>query len=307
VNGVQNSFSSTPASTNSAQTKLIVGGESTVYFTGTIQEIILYDAFLTVSQRQQVEGYLAHKWGLTANLFSPLTIPGCQLWLDAADITTITLGTGLSVASWRDKANNYSVANSSVANRPVYSQGTIRFDGVTSSSYLDIPTLTIGSSTFSIFFVIRNTGPSSGNAYAPHFFWPLSGNGSGALSMTGWLSTNIQGINANITTTLLKNQYYLISYTFGVTTNVEQLYVNGTSVGTYSKGSAYASSLYRIGAINSTLGDLTFDGNIAEIIVYNTALTTTQRQQIEGYLSKKWGLGVSSNPSSTHPFYKIPP
>jgi hypothetical protein len=279
------------------------------WFSGTINEIIVYNSALTTYQRQQVEGYLAHKWGLTSNFFTPLTIPGCQLWLDAADSSTITFGTGLSVASWRDKANNYAVANSSAAHRPVYAQGTIRFDGLTSISYLDIPTLTIGSSTFSIFFVARNTSTTTdpGNASSPQIFWPLSGNGSGALSINGWISTNIQGVNNNINSVLLKNQYYLFSYTFGVTANSEQLYVNGISVGTYSKGSAYASSLYRIGAINTTSQQFSFDGNIAEILVYNTAVTTTQRQQIEGYLSQKWGLGVSSTTTSTHPFYRIPP
>ena len=275
--------------------------------TGFIAEILVYNGVLNNSQRQQVEGYLAHKWGLASSLFTPLEIPGCQLWLDAADSSTITYGTGSSVASWRDKANGYAVANSSAAYRPIYSQGTIRFTGTTNPSYLDIPTLTIGSSAFSIFFVMQNTGPASGNASAPHFFWPLSGNGSGALSMTGWLSTNIQGINANIISTLLKNQYYIISYTFGVTTNFEQLYANGISIGTYQKSSGYSASLYRLGGIDSSLNALSFDGNIGEMLVYNTALTTSQRQRIEGYLSQKWGLGVSSTNPSTHPFSKFPP
>ena len=42
-------------------------------FTGSIAELIAYDAPLTVSQRQQVEGYLAWKWGLQAAL--PATHP----------------------------------------------------------------------------------------------------------------------------------------------------------------------------------------------------------------------------------------
>ena len=305
------------------------------YYIGYAMEIIFYDSILTTSQRQEVESYLAQKWNITSSLavghpgrttqvyqsavtvtqpttttvtYLPTSIASCQLWLDAADSSTITYGTGTSVASWRDKVNNYAVANSSAAYRPIYSQGTIRFDGVTSPSYLDIPTLTIGSSAFSIFLVIQNTGPASGNAYAPHFFWPLSGNGSGALSMTGWLSTNIQGVNANITSTLLKNQYYLISYTFGVTANFEQVYANGTSIGTYSKGSAYASSLYRIGTIDSSQSGLSFDGNIGEILVFNTALTTTQRQEIESYLAQKWSITASlpvGHPGLTTSVYQV--
>lgn len=52
------------------QAGVIVGGWQTVapYFTAiNVGEIIICDA-LTVSDRQKIEGYLAHKWGLTANL-----------------------------------------------------------------------------------------------------------------------------------------------------------------------------------------------------------------------------------------------
>ena len=92
---------------------------------GYISEVICYNTALTVGQRQQVEGYLAWKWGLQGNLpsnhpyksaapvgsgptfntsqittipltiqknrnFTPPQISGCQLWMDAADSSTIT-------------------------------------------------------------------------------------------------------------------------------------------------------------------------------------------------------------------------
>jgi len=295
---------------------------SEAQFVGPICEIIIFNSTFTTTQRQTIETYLANKWGLRSSLptnhpyksaapkyeepiFLPSLITGNQLWLDAADISTITYGTGSSVASWRDKINGYAVANSSPAYQPVYSQGTIRFNGTISPSYLDIPTLTIGSSTFSIFFVIQNTGPASGNAYAPHFFWPLSGNGSGALSITSWINTNIQGVNANISSTLLKNQYYVISYTFGVTTNFEQLYANGISIGTYQNSSAYTASLYRLGTIDSSQSVTLFDGNIGEMLVYNAAVTLSQRQKIEGYLAHKWK--IQSSLPANHPFKSTAP
>ena len=241
-------------------------------------------------------------------VYGPLSIPGvtCQLWLDAADVTTITYGTGSNVASWRDKVNSYAAANSTAAYQPVYSQGTIRFNGFTSPSYLDISTLTIGSSAFSIFIVMQNTGPASGNASGSHFFWPLLGSSSGALSFTDWFNTNIQGINNNISFTLSKNQYYVISYTFGVTSNFEQLYANGTSIGTYQKASPYVASQYRLGTIDNTQTIVNFDGNIGEFIVYNTGLNATQRQSVEGYLAQKWGLTSQlpgGHPGLTQPLY----
>lgn len=37
-------------------------------YSGTVAEILFFDAVLTTSNRQKVEGYLAHKWGLTSAL-----------------------------------------------------------------------------------------------------------------------------------------------------------------------------------------------------------------------------------------------
>jgi hypothetical protein len=38
------------------------------YFDGKISELIIISSVATLNLRQKVEGYLAHKWGLTANL-----------------------------------------------------------------------------------------------------------------------------------------------------------------------------------------------------------------------------------------------
>jgi hypothetical protein len=42
------------------------------------------------------------------------------------------------------------------------------------------------------------------------------------------------------------------------------------------------------------------NGYIGEIIIYQGVLSTTQRQQIEGYLALKWGL--QSNLPTNHPY-----
>ena len=100
------------------------------YFYGNIAEFIYYTS-ITSTQRQQVEGYLTQKWGITAslpgghpgltqtlygaqynytrflskqlyyNFFSPRQIPGCILWLDAADASSVTTS-GTTVTAIRD-------------------------------------------------------------------------------------------------------------------------------------------------------------------------------------------------------------
>ena len=93
-------------------------------FIGTMHEALLFSGLITESQRKQIEGYLAQKWGLTSQLppghpgltqtfygtgkstvvvpirllpfniytnYNPLTATGstCILWLDASDPTTL--------------------------------------------------------------------------------------------------------------------------------------------------------------------------------------------------------------------------
>jgi hypothetical protein len=49
---------------------IIIGSDNSVSepFTGFIGEVVLVPEIVSTNTRQQMEGYLAHKWGLTANL-----------------------------------------------------------------------------------------------------------------------------------------------------------------------------------------------------------------------------------------------
>jgi hypothetical protein len=51
-----------------SQTKYIGRNKSTQKFEGFIAEILIFDAAISSSDREKVEGYLAHKWGIAANL-----------------------------------------------------------------------------------------------------------------------------------------------------------------------------------------------------------------------------------------------
>jgi hypothetical protein len=52
-------------------------------------------------------------------------------------------------------------------------------------------------------------------------------------------------------------------------------------------------------------GDRFFKGVMCEFIVFNTPLTTSQIQEIQGYLAWKWG--VNSNLPSNHPYFSSAP
>ena len=97
-------------------------GSSGNQLDGDIQEIIMFTSSLTTPQRQQVEGYLSHKWNISLPIkhpyvtaqppvltplqqstFTPTDIPGLKTWLDASDPTSMTL-VGSTLTAWKDKS-----------------------------------------------------------------------------------------------------------------------------------------------------------------------------------------------------------
>ena len=260
---------------------------------GTIFEMIIFNNTLTDSQRQQVEGYLAAKWGLGMNLppthpyssvipILPTQIPGCTLWLDAADSTSMTLS-GTSVTSWNDKSGNGYNASGGVS--PTYSSNVIQFNG---SSYLST-SIPAGSNSASYFFVFSpsttgSTVPLGGNALSTAVFIQ----GSTSIALGDW-NTNV----ATFSTALNAGTTYIAS---GMASGgVLSVGINGATMatgsatfsgtGTFTVGAGYTDNRYK------------FLGSIGEIILFNTALSTSQRQLVEQYLGQKWKVSVANAPS----------
>jgi hypothetical protein len=65
-------------------------------------------------------------------------------------------------------------------------------------------------------------------------------------------------------------------------------YSNGSQAGTGSVNAGELASQYYFGSGNGDSAYLTID--VAEIIIYNTVLSTTNRQRVETYLINKWGI-----------------
>jgi hypothetical protein len=92
-------------------------------------------------------------WG-----FDPRSVPGCSLWLDAADSSSITIATGVS--QWRDKSSNaYSLTQSTTASRPTYSSNLVTF---ASDTFLNVPFGVMNNlSNWSLFFVMNPVSSSN--------------------------------------------------------------------------------------------------------------------------------------------------
>jgi len=273
------------------------------YYNGYISEILVFNQDIGLTNIQQIEGYLANKWklqsllpsshpyySLTSNPFNPTSISGCQLWLDAADSTSVTLSSGTNVSAWKDKsgnANNISLTNGTVtyvnSNNLNFQSGGI----LQTSNYI---TITSGFSF--IFIVCQATALSYSFGYAL------------ACSDIAGGDTSIRFVSS--TTSLGNGNSNDIGYPSGY-------FVNGVLTGgsPVSIPSGYNiigvlvnnSGSTRISLSSSFYGRY-FVGNIQEVIIFNS-LTTSQRQQFEGYLAWKWGLQTSL--PSSHPYYSAPP
>ena len=289
-------------------------------FNGYIQEILFYSNALTSSERAVVQGYLARKWSNTTipnevlplthpftsirpftRPFAPVDILGCALWLDGADYSTLTFS-GANITAWSDKSG--SSANGTATGTPTYdSSGKgVSFNG---SSAFSLPNGTIapGSSNFAIFVVcyptnisgypyVYGAGGSSADTGTALIFYPDG-------QIENGFYTDFMGI-ASAGSVSINN---LVMFTSAYN-GTRVLYKNGTSIvsGTPSGIKNISTSNNRIGCSQGNASY--FYGIINELIVYNTALTSSQRQQVEGYLAWKWGLQGSL--ASTHPFYKFP-
>jgi hypothetical protein len=82
------------------------------------------------------------------------------------------------------------------------------------------------------------------------------------------------------------------------------MFVNGRAGTTVASTGNFAYRVYNIGNSLREENLVWWNGFIGEVIVYNSALSTRERQQVEGYLAYKWGLRVSL--PTNHPYKNIP-
>jgi hypothetical protein len=320
----------TSATLGSSDNYLWIGGVSGYYMSPYLMgEFLEYNSALSTSQRQQVEGYLAWKWGLSGSLpathpyksfppstrstivpvsvaktatWQPTQISGCQLWLDATDASTITLN-GTTVTSWRDKRGNYTMT--SVAGTPTYtkssilsSQYVVRFNGTNDSILYNGFTL---AQPFTVFAVTVQRGST------PSGYSQVIGSSSGISAVI--LYTNI----VPTTLTFYAGNNVVLSPNIQYSFNIPGVYssvfngtssflgFNGTGQSNLNPGTLGWSGIYLGRDFNNTFTSQ----DVGEIIYYNSALNTAQRQQTEGYLAWKWGLQGSL--PSNHPFKLWPP
>ena len=333
VSGVAQTLKTT--GTTGAFTGLSIGGAqsggSPQLWVGHVGELLVYSNVLSTAQRQQVETYLAEKWGLRGRMGGtphpfrfgpavvlPTSIPGCALWLDATDSTSMTLS-GSNLSQWRDKSSNAfagtAVSSPTLQSNSINGLSAVQFNG--SSQYITFGNvLNLGTSSISVFAVTRFTGDAgivgktssrwvSGRWGLYRFasdgglVWYADASPSGAnivhadtkVADTTTTTRLLQGSWDRSTLSLTQNGTQRASNTFVNTSNLSN--TDTLLVGGYGNGDG-----------TGVRSDFFLNGVIGEILVYLGALTVSQRQQVEGYLAWKWGLQANL-PGSVNPFASL--
>jgi hypothetical protein len=291
---------------------------------GVIFEILFFNTPVGLSDRQSIEGYLAQKWSLTGSIpenhpgltvtyylegarrpaltttpyfrvFTPKSIAGCALWLDAADSSTVT-GTS-PITAWTDKSGAGRTVT--ITSGPTYGttsqrgKKTMYFDNniITSSIASAVGTgdftlvaawyqYSAGTNTVLSLGTVASSSQSLGFSGNKYNFYQYSDVNESAYSATtpSW----VVQIGTRIS-------------------SVKKVYING-NIGTTPASTSNNTSVTTI-----TIGkgdNFAITGEIGEILVYTGTMSDTSRQLLESYLTQKWGLTASL--PTDHRFYTNP-
>ena len=229
--------------------------------------------------------------GLSISGFNPASIPGLALWLDGTtglfDATSggnpVTTD-GSSIARWEDRSGNARHATQATAiQRPVLKTGIkngrniVRFN---STNGLDIPSIVSTDQTPVWIFCVNYFSSAIAyknfmnlNQFAYFYLDPTSKLGIGRQ-----FATDEVQVNYSINTWSVLGGF---SEKSGANTNTKiRINQTETSRTTTTTG----------GSVNNLVGGFAWIGDAAEILVYNSSLSTEAILLIEKYLNYKWSI-----------------
>ena len=256
----------------------VVSTEGNWWITSMTQSVYLYPNF---------DGWVSSNFG--SNVL---------LWLDASDSGNLIASSG-NLSTWSDKSGQSNDASQSAdANKPktgVATLGGLNVVSFASGNYMELPNISSHQSVAVLYY------DSGSNQYTTFLGTAYSSGGS---------------YHGHIDTT----QTFTASYTRTETRSGDN-FRDGVDIGdgtgtarpttwaiqTHSATQPFSATyqITKLGADNSSSTSRSIVGAIAEVIVFDMPLSTSNREKIEGYLAWKWGL--LDNLSSSHPYRRSAP
>jgi hypothetical protein len=264
--------------TNTTNTITKIGAfrtSSTADLNGNIAEIICYAGNLSDTDRARVEKYLAAKWGI-ANVPDPT--PPVGYWANRG-----TLGSAADLLQATSGSRPAITANALNA-KPV-----LTFDGT--ADFLRTGAITLNQ-PFQYYMVFRfDSAYTSG---APR----VIDAGNPAVARSGevyrndantiWLFSGSGHVGPTVGSSLIQS-YNIWNFSFDGTSSYVR-YKAGDFQSTASTSGTNNASRLTVGADLNTTASSFSNISVAEIVVFNTALSIADRARVEAYLATKWGI-----------------
>ena len=213
-----------------------------------------------------------------ADGFSPTSLSGLNLWLDASDFTTAG-----AISQWNDKSglNNHllqatGVSQPSVVLAQKNSKAIVRFNVL---SFMSLTSSILSSTDRTDFFLVKKDASDracslsdNGNVYAT-----LLNGSSFYTQMVNYFQEGLSIGTVN---------YDVFMHTRTGSTMV--LYKNNVVISSSRFGNTYPNNNYTIFGRHSA--GIPSICDVAEHIYYNRVLTSQERLDIQTYLTTKWAL-----------------
>ena len=288
-------------------------------------EILIYNSYLSDTERQKVESYLAQKWAMTANLpagnpvvtlgsplytgvykatervFTLRSTGRCALWLDASDVNGngTTLADQTTITQWIDKSGN---------NRSTTLTGTIKYNAAFKNGNATLSFSPDDSSS-----VATSIGTAVGNDdYALMAVWKITvattvvvlALGPNSTAPSGGIGYNASGFYNFFEWGEQDSGYTsgLIGYVIQIGTRIggiRRCFINGNAApsGTSELQNITDTSV-TIGNGDYIAGFPSITGEICELAIFNGTITQSLREQLEGYFAGKWSIPLVAG----HPY-----
>ena len=271
---------------------------------GDTRKIIIDDR-IQITQSNEVLATTYNLWDPLTTLPSALsgTTNGMQLWLDGKDINGDTLAdsivNGSAIGTWFDKSGaNRNATQTTGSAQPLYTTSGMNglpgivFDGTAKSlamtGYAIAPT-----ASYSIFTVVQSNDPDSawnsflslGSTVTNAFYAPHNGAAFGYMN-TATSPNNLGSVS------LSQSSPFIVDFVKSGSLNQMVISTDGTTVtktGVNPTGTTGANW-----SLSFSYAQPGFNGTVSEVIIFDRAVTDSERQQIESYLSGKWGVSDTS-------------
>jgi hypothetical protein len=235
-----------------------------------------------------------------ASGFNPKSISGLALWLDASDSTTVTTATGVS--EWRDKSGNgRNFTQTTENNQPALTanarngRAVLTLDGTNDS--LSGPAGFSLTSTHSVFAVVNPSVRKIAAFLAGSVNVELIyGDGSSSFSGTKFAAFGVaRAVYGGGTITTGTYQVVSAVCSGGTLPSNLSMWTNGVGgpVSTETAGTAPVAAVTSPLSIGTSAASQFWNGVIAEIVIYDRSLSTADRQSVERWLGRKWGVSVA--------------